>query len=113
MRLAASAALLNRVFRVRRSEPSIESVILQLRLIALAILLLAGLWMPVAGALMTVTELWIISSKLALLRPGDFGGNILLPALGVALALVGPGAWSVDARLFGWKRIEIRAPKRR
>jgi hypothetical protein len=27
--------------------------------------------------------------------------------VGVALALVGPGKWSVDARLFGWKRINI------
>ena len=25
----------------------------------------------------------------------------------VSLALVGPGAWSVDARLFGWKRINV------
>jgi hypothetical protein len=34
----------------------------------------------------------------------------LLAGLGAALALLGPGAWSVDARLYGWKRIEIRRP---
>ena len=28
-------------------------------------------------------------------------------AMGAALELVGPGAWSVDARLFGWKRIDV------
>jgi putative oxidoreductase len=27
--------------------------------------------------------------------------------LGAALAMLGPGAWSVDARLFGRKRIRI------
>ena len=29
-----------------------------------------------------------------------------------ALAMLGPGRWSVDARLFGWKRIEA-SPRRR
>ena len=33
--------------------------------------------------------------------------HIVLAALGVALAMIGPGAWSVDARLFGRKRIRI------
>jgi hypothetical protein len=31
-----------------------------------------------------------------------------MTVIGVALALLGPGAWSIDARLFGWKRLEIR-----
>lgn len=70
---------------------------------ALAILLLAGLWTPVAGALVALIELWNAYS-----RPGDPWFYILLGTLGVALALLGPGAWSVDARLFGWKRIDIR-----
>jgi putative oxidoreductase len=33
--------------------------------------------------------------------------HILLGILSAALAMLGPGAWSVDARLFGRKRIEI------
>jgi hypothetical protein len=33
---------------------------------------------------------------------------VLLAALAAALALLGPGAWSIDARLFGWRRVEVR-----
>jgi len=30
---------------------------------------------------------------------------------GVGLALIGPGVWSVDARLYGWRRVEIPTRK--
>ena len=73
---------------------------------ALAILLIAGLWTPVASTLVALIELWNAYS-----RHGDLGFYALLGTLGVALALLGPGAWSVDARLFGWKRIDIRDRK--
>ena len=66
-------------------------------------LLLAGLWTPIAGALMTVLEAWK-----AISGAGDPSTSILLGTLAGALTVLGPGAWSVDARLFGWKRIDIR-----
>jgi uncharacterized membrane protein YphA (DoxX/SURF4 family) len=67
-----------------------------------AVLLLVGLWTPVAGVLMAVAEVGLTFS-----HPIDPWRHILLGALGVALAMLGPGAWSVDARLFGRKRIHI------
>ena len=67
------------------------------------VLLLAGLWTPVAGVLKTVIELWILFSS------GDaVVAHLLRAMLGVSLVMLGPGAWSVDARLFGRKRIDIR-----
>jgi putative oxidoreductase len=69
------------------------------------LLLLFGLWTPVAGAIVAIMEL-----SIALSHSHDPWVSVLLASLGVALALMGPGAWSVDARLFGWKRIEIRRP---
>lgn len=66
------------------------------------LLLLAGLWTPMTGALVAIVELWIAFSC-----PGDLWTPLLLGALGVGLAMLGPGAWSIDARLFGRKRIDI------
>ena len=77
-------------------------VILQLVAAGAAALLLVGLWTPVAGALMAVAEIYLAFSQ-----PADPWMHILLGALGASLAMLGPGAWSVDARLFGRKRIQI------
>ena len=52
----------------------------------------------------------IIELLIAFSHSHDPWVSVLLASLGVALALMGPGAWSVDARLFGWKRIEIQRP---
>jgi len=65
-------------------------------------LLTIGLWTPVAGLFLSISELSL------LLFPTINGSmHILLAALGAALAMIGPGAWSMDARLFGRKRIRI------
>ena len=48
---------------------------------------------------------------LAVGLPGRACSGLMLAAVTAALVMLGPGAWSVDARLFGWKRIEI-APRK-
>ena len=78
----------------------------QLFIATAGLLLIIGLWTPVVAAVMVLLELWRITS-----RHGDPASDILLCALAFAIALLGPGAWSVDARLFGWKRIEIDTQK--
>ncbi len=82
--------------------PSTETAAVHVLAAGAGILLLAGLWTPIAGALVTVVELWLAFSQ-----PGDMWLHIRLAAYGAALVLTGPGGWSVDARLFGWKRIDI------
>ena len=77
-------------------------VVPQLVAAAAAALLLVGLWTPVAGVLMAVAEMCLAFS-----HSNDPWIHILLGALGVSLAMLGPGAWSLDARLFGRKRIQI------
>ena len=71
------------------------------------LLLLLGLWTSAAGAIVVITVVWMIVS-----HGLDPWVSVLLIRIGAALALLGPGAWSVDARLYGWKRIEIRRPDR-
>ena len=67
-----------------------------------AILLLIGLWTPIAGGLIAVAEL-----GLALSHPADPWTFVHFGVLGAALAMLGPGGCSVDARLFGRKQIQI------
>jgi uncharacterized membrane protein YphA (DoxX/SURF4 family) len=67
---------------------------------ALGIFVLAGLWTPVTGVLFAAVEAWI-----ALSGARDPGACIMLETLGGTLAMIGPGAWSIDARLFGRKHI--------
>jgi putative oxidoreductase len=65
-------------------------------------LLLAGLWTPVGGLVVVAISIFGIVVQHHNPYPG-----ILLGAIGGALALVGPGALSVDAWLFGLKRIDL------
>jgi uncharacterized membrane protein YphA (DoxX/SURF4 family) len=65
------------------------------------ILLLAGLWTPVIGILVAALETWI-----AIVFAANPLVHIMVATLGATLAMIGPGAWSLDARLFGRKRIE-------
>jgi putative oxidoreductase len=65
-------------------------------------LLVTGLWTPVAGPLVIVLSTWGI-----LVQHHDPLPGILLAAIGAALGLVGPGALSLDAWLFGWKRLDL------
>ena len=76
--------------------------VLNLAAAGAAALLLVGFWTPVAGVLMAVAELCLAYSAAS-----DPSMHFLLGALGAALAMLGPGAWSLDARRFGRKRIQI------
>jgi putative oxidoreductase len=101
MRLVVGIALVVRRIIELQSAPSISLAVIHVLAIAAGILLLAGLWTPIAGVLLAIIETWS-----AFTHPHDPWSYILLGTLGAALAMLGPGAWSVDARLFGWKRID-------
>jgi putative oxidoreductase len=110
MRLVAGFTLVDHGITGLPGEPPLGRAIVSVLATAAGVLLLAGLWTPLAGALAAGVELWCAFSQ-RFSQTGDPLTHILLATLGAAVALIGPGAWSVDARLFGWKRIEIPNPK--
>jgi uncharacterized membrane protein YphA (DoxX/SURF4 family) len=68
--------------------------------LVVAVLLVIGLATPLAGVGDAAIQIGIM-----LVGRGFGSLSIVATALGLALAMLGPGAWSVDARVFGRKRI--------
>ena len=106
LRLLTGLALIHFGIANLREAPPLATAVLQSIGIGAGILLLVGLWTPVAGTLAAIVKVWI-----ALLRYFSHSGDpwiaILQAVLSAVLAMVGPGAWSIDARLFGRKRIDM------
>jgi uncharacterized membrane protein YphA (DoxX/SURF4 family) len=83
-----------------------EPISRALNLIAAAagVFLIAGLWTPVTAALAALDQVWIVLS-LASAQRGSEWIHILWAVLSTSVAMLGPGAWSIDARLFGRRRL--------
>ena len=77
-------------------------VILEVVTAGAAILLLIGLWTPLAGAVIALAQL-----RLAVIHPAEPWTFVHFAAMAAALAMLGPGGCSLDARLFGRKQIQI------
>jgi putative oxidoreductase len=66
------------------------------------LLMLIGLWTPVGSILAVISQSW------TLLVSGIMPQTaILLISISVGVAMLGPGAWSIDALLFGRRRLDI------
>lgn len=70
------------------------------------ILLILGLGTPVTGALAALTEVWSI-----FWHRGDLWIAIILATFATSLSMIGLGAWSIDADLFGRKRMKIQSAR--
>jgi putative oxidoreductase len=67
-----------------------------------AMLFLVGLWTPFVGTLIAAAELWITVNHFS-----DPWISIMLATFGGTGAMLGPGAFSIDARLFGRRHLDV------
>ena len=99
LRLLAASTLIERAIAATGTG-SPEQSVFPLIGAAGGLLILCGLWTPVAGVLTAVVEAWIVIT-----HPAPQYLAIMSAGLALSLAMIGPGAWSIDARLYGRKQI--------
>ena len=102
LRLTAGIGLIAQGILALRDALPLGPVLLYVLKIGIGLLFLVGLWTPVAGTMLAILALWHGFHH----APNPWT-SVLIGIIGAGLALLGPGVWSVDARLFGWKRIHI------
>lgn len=66
------------------------------------LLVIAGLWTPVVGSLVALIELWTAAFEHSAPQ-----AHVLMAAVAASLVMLGPGAFSVDARRFGRKVFKV------
>jgi uncharacterized membrane protein YphA (DoxX/SURF4 family) len=107
LRLVIGCVLVMRASFRLWGDPPLNITISAALLLVAGFLLMLGLWTPIVGTSVAVIEAWKV-----LTLPGDRWLWLLLGTVSCALAMLGPGRWSIDARLFGWKRVEAPPRKR-
>jgi putative oxidoreductase len=102
LRLAGGGFLIaERVANLIRMPPS-PLWELHVALICVGACLCLGLWTPIAGGVEAAAEV-----AMTLSNPLQSHSHILLAVLALSLMMLGPGAWSIDALIFGRKRITV------
>lgn len=104
--LVAVTLIVETVTQVRSSEPNLYGWVLAALVLAGAACLLIGFVTPIVAVLIGLGSVTLIFSSFHFATQ-----NLDMIVLSTAIALLGPGAFSIDARMFGRREILIRYPK--
>lgn len=103
LRLILGAVLIAAaVVAITRSPSSLVITLAFAELLTAAAIIL-GVWTPIVGVLVCLLQIGGLLKSDGAIEP-----HLVRAAVGLSLALLGPGAWSIDARLFGRRRVEIK-----
>ena len=102
LRLAVGGILITNGITWLVSAPHHDAIAPAIIGIAAGLLMLIGLWTPVGSMLAVISQSWAFLVGDIMLQIA-----ILVLSISVAIAMLGPGAWSIDALLFGRRRLDI------
>jgi putative oxidoreductase len=102
LRLAAGCSLIVERIQMMLPTPTFPLWEIHVALIIIGICICLGFWTPILAGIEGVGELLMMATN-----PARYESHLLLAVLGISLAMLGPGAWSIDALIFGRKRIMV------
>jgi uncharacterized membrane protein YphA (DoxX/SURF4 family) len=102
LRLAVGCSLIVERIQMMLPIPPLPLWEIHVALILVGICICLGFWTPIMAGLEGIGELLMTVTD-----PARYESHLLLAIVGISLAMLGPGAWSVDSLIFGRKRITV------